>query len=274
MIRNSPEQSTNIQKSKIAYLDGRAKQFNGVSCFFTRLGGYSKPPKDSLNFSNAAAESGENITRNLKVVSDFLSIDPDSIVMCDQRHSDVIVKLYAPPSSMPVADAIIAEKPGIFPAIRTADCLPILMLDPVSRVSAAIHAGWRGTVQRITLKVLKTLVLQLNVEPDNLLVAIGPAIGVCCYEVGSDVIDQIVRNIPDGERHVITRRNQNAGLGGSSGFLDLVAINVAEIVGFGVPSVNIAKVGACTSCRNEQFFSYRREGVNTGRQISIVGFRS
>ena len=274
MKRTSINEASNIQLRGIAYEDRRVKLFNGVACFFTRIGGNSLSLMDSLNCSNSIYEGDKDIARNLRIASAFLSIDPSRVVMCDQRHSDVIVSLSAPPLSMPVADAIIAERPGVFPAIRTADCLPILLIDPVSRLSAAIHAGWRGTVKRLTLKVLETMTSEYGVKAENVFAVLGPRIGACCYEVGEEVVDKIIRNIPNGEMYILSKESGKAGLNRSSYFIDLGAINRSEMLNCGVRDSNIESVDVFTSCRGDLFFSYRRDGGNTGRQISIVGLKS
>lgn len=273
MVSMSFEKSSTIYRRGIAYEDRRAALFNGVASFFTRLGGCSLPPADSLNFSNGPGEDEENIRRNIRIASDSLGIDPGAIVMCEQRHSDAIVSLSSPPSSMPIADAVIAERAGIFPAIRTADCLPILIMDPVTRVSAAIHAGWRGTAQRVAPKVVQAMVRQYKVMPKNVLAALGPTIGVCCYEVGNDVISRVLRNIPNAEKYIVAKGTGKAEGTPSSYFVNLVEINRSELIRCGVPEANIKGAEICTSCRGDLFFSYRRDRGKTGRQISIVGFR-
>ncbi|MGB9615832.1 MAG: peptidoglycan editing factor PgeF [Desulfomonilaceae bacterium] len=271
MKSQSISDALNIQKNGLAYEDPRAPMFEAAATFFTRQGGYSPPPEDSLSFSRLSAD--EDIRKNARVVAEFLGVDPGAIIMCDQRHSDVIVRLSSPPSTIPIADAIIAEKPGIFPAIRTADCLPILVMDPAARVSAAIHAGWRGTVKRLAQKVIQTLQRNYHTQPEDLFIALGPCIGVCCYEVGEEVIDALDAHIAGADNYVTVTSDQTSQDARRKFFVDLAEINKAEMVRCGVPEANIKKVGLCTKCRQDLFFSYRRDNGRTGRQISVVGFR-
>jgi len=271
MTSISASDAKNIRKRGIAYEDPRAPLVRAVATFFTRLGGCSPPPEDSLSFSGSLGE--EEIRRNTRVVAEYLAIDPGAIIMCDQRHSAEIVCLSSRPSATPIADAIIAEEPGIFPAIRTADCLPILVIDPAARVSAAIHAGWRGTAKRLARKVIETLRLNYHTNPEDLLIALGPCIGVCCYEVGVEVIEALEAHIPFSDNYSTAKSAHTSRHACGKYMLDLAEINRAEILSCGVPEANIKKAGLCTRCREDLFFSYRRDNGRTGRQISIVGFR-
>ncbi len=271
MSSQSPSDAKNIPRRGIAYEDPRAVLVEGTATFFTRQGGCSPPPEDSLSFSGALGE--EDMRRNTRIVADFLGIEPGAIIMCNQQHTDRIAILSSAPLTSPTADAIIADRPGIFPAIRTADCLPILVMAPTARVSAAIHAGWRGTAKRLGPQVIETLRRNYHVKGEDLLVALGPCIGVCCYEVGDEVIEALVRCIPAADKYVVVK-SDNASRGDRRKyFLDLAQINRAEILSCGVPEANIKKVGLCTKCRETLFFSHRRDNGKTGRQLSVVGFR-
>lgn len=178
--------------------------------------------------------------------------------------------VVSPPwTEPPEADASIAKEAGALLAIETADCLPVLIVDPLTRRVAAAHAGWRGTVAGVARHAVHALV-DAGSNPANLLVALGPSIGPCCYEVGADVEAAFG---PSGARFFV------AGAGGRK-HLDVAAANRAQLEEVGVTAAHVAGVNQCTRCRTDLFFSYRREREASplgdlaiaGRMISVAGF--
>ena len=182
------------------------------------------------------------------------------LVTLRQIHSDICVCAGASTSSMPVGDALVSNTPGRFLGIRTADCLPILMVDERRRAIAAVHAGWRGTARRIAPKVLETLAARFASRPEDLLVAIGPGICGCCYTVGPEVARQFHPWFPE-----------LAQVSGQTN-LDLAEANRRQIVEAGVPAGRIYTAGHCSFCQPEDFFSYRRDPHKPGRMLSAIGF--
>lgn len=168
----------------------------------------------------------------------------------------------APWTEPPHADAGFANEPGHVLAIETADCLPVLIVDPVTRRVAAAHAGWRGTLLQVARRAVKRLI-ETGSSGGNLLAALGPAIGSCCYEVGPKVEEAFG---PAGSDFFLP------GPGASRKNLDLVMANRAQLAEAGLPSTNIQSLDLCTRCRGDLFFSYRRDGASAGRMISIIGF--
>jgi len=250
-------------------------QSDALMAFSLRGAGQAPPQTDTLNFSMGAGDSRCRVERNFKLLAECLNIDSASILTCRQVHGDSVAVLDAVPDEPPRADAIIAPVPGLFPAVKTADCLPILMVDPVRKISAAVHAGWRGTVLRITRKVLGILVEKFAVNPRDLTVGLGPAIGPCCYEVDDVVLDPLKKAIPDSDRFV-----RQLPSGRSSEFkpqesrrLDLAAVNLFELTSLGVAADRIVSTNLCTSCHPDLFFSHRRDGSPSGRHLSVVGIR-
>jgi YfiH family protein len=176
-----------------------------------------------------------------------------------QVHGTVV--LQAPWDGTPEADAAVAVTPGVLLGIATADCLPVLLVDPVRRAVAAAHAGWRGTVGQIARRAVEALVDQGS-RPADVLAALGPGIGPCCYEVGEELRAAFgpggaafFRSGPHGRPH-----------------LDVRAANVRQLEEVGVRPERIHHVDHCTSCRSDRYYSYRRDGAGTGRMISFVGF--
>ena len=161
----------------------------------------------------------------------------------------------------PEADASTAKESGALLAIETADCLPVLIVDPIRRQVAAAHAGWRGTAARVTQSAVRAL-LDAGSNAADLLVALGPSIGPCCYEVGPEVEAAFG---PSGAGFFVTGAADRK-------HLDVAAANRAQLDEVGIASSRIDSVSHCTKCREDLFFSYRRDGANAGRMISVVGF--
>jgi polyphenol oxidase len=247
----------------------------GVMAFSLRTGRYSPAPLDSLNFSQTQGDSSGNVKRNVKRLSEHLAIDPSRIATCRQVHGNAIAIVDDVPVGLPEADALITDRPGLFPAVKTADCLPVLILDPVKRVAAAVHAGWRGTVLRITREVIDLMKSRFDCDPGNITAALGPGIGTCCYEVDDAVLVPFRRALPDADRFITIRElDTSHGQKSRQSFrLDLAAANRFELIAHGVPEANIVTAGLCTSCRPDLFFSHRRDGAVSGRHIAVTGFR-
>jgi YfiH family protein len=168
----------------------------------------------------------------------------------------------APWEGRPEADAAVADEPGVILGIETADCQPVLLVDPVARRVAAAHAGWRGTVAGVSREAVLALVARGS-TPRDIVAALGPSIGACCYEVGPELQDAFgtdgaafFRPGPRGKPH-----------------LDVRAANVRQLEEAGIAPGQIHHVADCTMCRADLYHSYRREGKGAGRMISYVGFR-
>jgi YfiH family protein len=158
-------------------------------------------------------------------------------------------------------DALISNQPGIMLSVRTADCLPILMADTRNRAVAAIHAGWRGTILEIVPKTVQAMADKFGTRPDDLVIAIGPGIGACCFEVGPEVAIQFSRFFP--ERSDLDQRTK----------VDLVETNL-RLLGRNDGSMRqIATSGLCSFCRADLFHSYRRDREAGGRMVSAIRLR-
>jgi YfiH family protein len=260
----------------VAMTVSQAAELQAVMAFSVRTGGKSPHPMDSLNFSVSQGDSRENVLHNLAVFGAFVGVDPNRIATCRQVHKDNVALIDEVPSSLPEADAIVSLRPGVFPAIKTADCLAILLLDPVNKISAAIHAGWRGTALGITGKVTQFLMDRFGTDPGNLVASLGPAIGPCCYEVDEVALGPFRANVPDAERFISVKEVPVRGRSSirKSYRLDLEAANQAALLSAGLPAENIYTAGMCTCCNSDLFYSYRRDGARSGRHIAVVGFKN
>ena len=158
-------------------------------------------------------------------------------------------------------DALLENAPGSVVAVKTADCVPILLVDPGQRAVAAVHAGWRGTVAEIVRHAIEHMRREFGSAPDAMHAALGPAIGPCCYEVGPDVAGYFPQD-----------RLDQAGRDGRAR-VDLVGANRRQLLAAGVPAAHIYTAGLCTMCLPAQFHSYRRDKQAAGRMFSFAGLR-
>ncbi|MHB8053926.1 MAG: peptidoglycan editing factor PgeF [Candidatus Aminicenantales bacterium] len=185
------------------------------------------------------------------------------LILLDQIHSDFIHIVEHAPSKRPRGDALVTAVPGLLLAIKTADCLPILIVDARLRIVAAVHAGWKGTHSRIVGKAIETMVLRFGTNPSDLVAALGPCIGPSCYEVGDDVRSKFQDAEFSDDLFL------PAGKPGKY-FLDLPAANVRLLRDAGVPSDRIESASLCTHC-DESLYSWRRDGDPSARLFSFIG---
>lgn len=171
-------------------------------------------------------------------------------------------KLMTPPwTEPPEADGSFSDDAGTLLAIETADCLPVLIVDPTKRRVAAAHAGWRGTAAHVAQSAALALIASGS-RAEDLLASLGPAIGRCCYEVGPDVEEAFG---PQGARFFVPGKAERK-------HLDKAAANRAQLEAAGLLPERIDSLDLCTRDREDLFFSYRRDGANAGRMISVIGF--
>lgn len=161
-------------------------------------------------------------------------------------------------------DALVTDQPGIMVAVRTADCVPILMHDPKRRVVAAIHAGWRGAVAGIVPKTLALFESRFGSHLEHVRISIGPSAGACCYEVDEPVLDRLCQGFPRWNKVVRARGDGRARL-------DLKALVKEQAQDLGAAPNSITIVNLCTICHEDLFFSYRREGKVNGTMVSAIG---
>lgn len=193
-------------------------------------------------------------------------VHPNAIVLLRQVHSDIVLRVdeqlelsrhQEEPVRLGVGDAVVCTRPGLFPAIRTADCLPVLAVEPSRRVLALIHSGWRGTCARVVEKGLRALLSETGVRRERVLVGIGPGIRACCYEVGPDVFEQFA-----AAGHDLSAIQQGR-------LLDLAAAVRFQIRAVGIDQV--FDCGRCTCCESAAFPSFRRD-QSTERIWTYAGF--
>lgn len=174
-----------------------------------------------------------------------------------------VLRSAARPDTPPVGDALVTSVPRTAAAIKAADCVPVLLADPVSGAVAGAHAGWRGTLVRVVAAAARALAAEAGAPPSRLKAVIGPAIRACCFEVGPEVVSAFREKGHEVDRFAL--RPRAAG----RPHLDLVLANRLQLLAAGLPEDGIEDAGLCTRCQ-PAFHSYRREGPTVGRNWSLV----
>jgi YfiH family protein len=285
------------RKHQVAILD--ASSLAGIPWlvhgFSTRLGGSSRAYAGSaLNLGFSQHDSRSAVERNRAAFLGELGVVQGKkswpLLTLRQIHSDLIHRVNTAAEHPLVGDGLITDTPGLLLAIQTADCLPVIVVDPKQRAAGVFHAGWRGTVARIVEKGLGAMRLQFGTRARDCRAAIGPGVHSCCYEVGPEVREQFRSQFAYAERlfHEVQESDPvrekypllflTARAPGHSElpkkiFLDLVEANRRQLLAWGVQAKNIAQSPLCTSCRTDLLFSYRAEKGLTGRMMAVVGIR-
>jgi YfiH family protein len=260
-----------------------------VHGFSSSLGGVSLLHGTKvLNLGFSEWDHRAKVQENRRLFQSAINAEALTLVALKQFHSDVICDFHAAPNQASSADASITNRPNLLLGVQTADCVPILLVDPRNGVVAAVHAGWRGTLQRIAEKTIGRMGMQYGTRPGDLLAAIGPAIGGCCYEVGTEVaaafhsqfaqapewFDELrtgeepdplqwLNQFPPG--HQPPPKNVR---------LDLRKANRAQLIVARVDAANIFVSDLCTACRPDLLFSYRKQGSESGRMMAAIGTRA
>jgi YfiH family protein len=271
--------------------------------FSTRKGGLSRAycPEDApgeLNLGLTSADDRETVLRNRRLLVEAVTSNPATpLIVLRQFHSNRIVHTAAPSTASDAsraqphkADGQITAEPGLLLAIQTADCIPVLVADKKQRVVAAFHAGWRGTVRRIVESGVGSMRLAFCSRPQDLIAAIGPGIGLCCYAVGEEVLSEfesqfsyardLFREVYDSDpvrkkypMLFLTQRAPGHSPIGPSLHVDLIEANRRQLLSAGLSPQSIQIVGGCTQCHTDLFFSHRASHGHAGRMMAVIGIR-
>jgi YfiH family protein len=278
-----------------------------VQGFSTRWGGSSRAyGNDALNLGFTEDDSKVAVDRNRAAFLRELGADGNSratgktprqgkaklwpLVSLRQIHSDIIHYVDAPPKAQLAGDGLMTATPGLFLGIQTADCLPIVLVDPKPRAVGVFHAGWRGTIKRIVEKGVGEMHRRFGSRPRDLRAAIGPGIHGCCYHVGAEIREkfeaqfsyaaklfhEVEERDPVRDKYpmlFLTARPPGHSLLPKNIFLDLVEANRQQLLAAGVLTKHIEASPLCTNCRPDLLFSYRAEKGRTGRMMAVVGIR-
>jgi YfiH family protein len=245
------------------------------NAFSTRVGGVSPMPENSLNLAGFNEDEAENIYENRRR---FLKLFAGAWTLagCWQMHSADVRIVRSEDDAKPkpgvlgddqYCDALISNSPKILLAVKTADCVPVLLGDAATGAFAAVHAGWRGTSSSIVKLAVQSLAGEYGTRAENLRAAIGPAANACCYEVGADVINVFKERFSPADHLFTPTRNGHARI-------DLHSANRLQLLAAGVLEDRIHAAPFCTMDRNDLFFSYRQEKKlhgRVGRLMSVIG---
>lgn len=246
-----------------------------TNAFSTRLGGVSPMPQNALNLAGFDDDAAENIYENRRR---FLNLFEGDFILaaCWQMHgANVRVVKSLEDAREPLdslgesarCDALISNVARVLVGIKTADCVPVILGDVRTGAFAAVHAGWRGTLSEIVRRTLERMSAEYGTLPTDVRAAIGPAAGVCCYEVGTEVIEAFRQKFKGADGLLVPTRENHARI-------DLLKANKEQLLAEGVAAERIHIAPLCTICRTDLFFSYRREKKTygrTGRLMSVIG---
>lgn len=241
--------------------------------FSTRIGGVSPAPWDSLNLGACRGDDPANLRENFRRFCDAIGADPNALVKNQQMHSKR-VRPVTRADVMPTpetpgeveADGMITNQPGVALTIFSGDCLPVFLYDPVRRVIAACHAGWRGTAQGIAAQAARQMQEDYGCAPQDILAAIGPGIGPCCFETHADVPTALTAQLGQGAAPYIIPKVERPG----KFAVDLKGIIRWELLEGGLREENISTLPLCTACHPELYWSHRKMGEQRGNHAAMI----
>lgn len=259
------------QRGDRFYLQSRLLAETGLVAhgFTSRLGGVSAGKVTGLNLGFRVGDDPEAVRRNYALVAADLGLDLNRMALAKQTHTDCIRvvtqadagKGIARESDIEDTDGLMTQCRGIPLMVFSADCVPLLLLDPVRGAAAAIHAGWRGTVKGIGGKAVRLMGEAFGSRPGDILAAIGPSLGPCCFAFSQE------------EAGALFPKAYHAARREDKVYIDLWAMNRDQLAAQGVPLNQIEVAGVCTVCQADRYYSYRAHREHTGRQGAVIMLR-
>jgi YfiH family protein len=235
--------------------------FHGV---FSRKGGVSPAPWNSLNLGGTVGDTRENVQENLSRLLEVSGFTSKQLVQVRQIHSAKVIRSDHPADAVEEGDAITTDQRGLLLLMRFADCVPILFFDPENKAIAIAHAGWKGTLKGVVSEVVHAMGSHYGSQPGKIIVGIGPSIGPDHYQIGSEVIDETKRVFREASNRVLYKDSKGVKL-------DLWKANEIHLRNSGVEQIDIA--GICTGCDLKKWYSHRAEQGNTGRFAAVIGLK-
>lgn len=239
--------------------------------YSTRLGGISKNEFESMNLSFSCGDESKDVMKNYEIFCNALGFDMSKIVRTKQVHEneieiiskkDVIDKKFEK-EVLKTADGMVTNVPGVILSTRHADCLAIFMIDPILKVVGLAHAGWRGTVAKIAKSLLNAFVNHYGSNPKNIVCALGPGIGQCCFEVDENTFDEFKKmNPPDFDNCYIKKADKFN--------IDTLKVNKRLLTDSGVEAKNIFECDVCTCCNHDLLFSHRASKGKRGNNAAFI----
>jgi len=240
---------------------------NLTQAVFSRQGGVSPVPWDSLNLGNTVGDDTTRIEENKTKLLSSIGYFPNQLAQIQQVHSahvKVVDKPVNRNDMLSQGDAMISNKPGLLMLMRFADCVPILFYDPEKNAAGIAHAGWKGTVKEVAISAVSKMQEQFGTNPSDLIVGIGPSVGPDHYEIGEDVVEEVKRTFPHSwDKLLITVLDKVK--------LDLWEANRISLIKAGVNHIEMAEI--CTACNVDDWYSHRAEKGKTGRFAAVIGLK-
>lgn len=272
---------------QLLHLEPWRQEHGEITAGFTgRQGGASKEPYDSLNCAFHVGDAPEDVLSNRVALAEALNFKPEAWTCGEQTHgADIAVVREADrgrgqkdrASAFQSTDGLLTDVPGVLLTSFYADCVPLYFYDPVHHVVGLAHAGWKGTVAQIADAMVKKMEAVYNSDPHDIVAAIGPSIGDCCYEVDDYVMEHVrrletdLKNRAEASDSVELYRASNTDK--SKYMLNLKEMNRRIMIKAGILPTHIECTTWCTSCNTDLFFSYRKENGKTGRMTSWIGIK-
>ncbi|MDD2897878.1 MAG: peptidoglycan editing factor PgeF [Desulfuromonadaceae bacterium] len=261
-----------MQMNRIGRIQFVEVDFPGSSCstqgFTTRHEGVSRPPYNSLNLGMNTQDQQANVEGNRSLLARAFGVSQEALVTPRQVHGCDILVINEPNEDFShyltvEGDAVITNQPNVIIGVCVADCAPILLYDPVNKVIAVVHAGWKGTAAQVVSKTVAGMQSEFGTKPALLHAAIGPCIQKCCYEVDEPVRKAFAQSDIDWSSCAELKSP-------GKWQLDLSVANRELLKNAGVPAEAIQISDQCVCCHSEQFFSYRRDKEESGRQMGFI----
>ena len=256
-----------IRQEQLEYLTADALE-GSIHCFSTRFGGVSEGHLASLNLGAHRGDRPENVWENYRILGRAVGFAPEQTVLTKQEHTDTVLRVGKADcgtgllrEQTTVCDGLITNEPGTALCCFGADCTPILLYDPVRRAAGAVHSGWRGTAMGIAAKAVAAMGREFGCDPADLRAAIGPCIGLCCFEVGPEVAEAMRTALgADAEPFLVPH--------GEKYHADLKGLNRLWLEQAGLRTIDTCP--DCTKCQPQRFWSHRTVGNARGSQAGII----
>lgn len=246
-----------------------------VHAISTRLGGVSEAPYASLNLGLHVGDDKQKVWENRMRFAASLELKAEEICTPQQVHGSHVQQVTERDAgrgcreyedALPETDALITDVPGLPLMLCFADCTPILFLDPEKKAVGIAHGGWKGTVNKIACQTLAAMGKAFGTLPEECLVGIGPSIGPCCYEVGSEVEQAFREAFPAFQERILSQKDGKT-------HLNLWEANRQQLLAAGILPENMECAEACTACENQWYFSHRAEHGRTGRIAAMIALQ-
>lgn len=256
-----------VRRDALEYLTADALA-GSVHCFSTRFGGVSEGMLASLNLGTHRGDSPENVRENYEILGKAVGFLPEQTVFTKQQHTAIVAPATRADCGTgllrereDVCDALVTNEPGAALVCFAADCTPVLFYDPVQRVVAAVHAGWRGTANGIVRKAVEKMIAEFGSRPEDICAAIGPSISQCCFETDIDVPQAMLAAFGEAANAFIEKR-------GEKYFVDNKGLNKLWLTRAGVTKIDVSP--ACTMCQPDRFWSHRYTKGHRGSHTGII----